>query len=343
MTTIDFRQQSAHQIDNEKIKLEASVIAELRKIFSNLANDASNLYKAQGDIDSNQLAENYRPEFLKAIRDAYRKSIRKFGFSLRKTIETKHNLFFGAENKAKILNLVLLEDLNIKQVVEIEDDNADDKLQSINNQFLIDSTIFVANESEASNEFVTETNSKMIDSAIAASLAAFAVNQSQRQEEINTLQSRLVGVDDARERSKITRDIDKATRQMELANRNRQDIVAENIKTNVLNVREARSTVIAGQNIGLAEAWSRQKEAELIDDANLISASGATLTIEKEWVAILDSRTRSSHALADGQVVNVQDSYSVEGEALMYPRDPNGSAGNIINCRCISDNRVVTR
>lgn len=43
---------------------------------------------------------------------------------------------------------------------------------------------------------------------------------------------------------------------------------------------------------------------------------------------------RPGHAAADGQAVAVDMPFEVNGEKLMYPGDPAGSAGNIINCRC---------
>lgn len=55
---------------------------------------------------------------------------------------------------------------------------------------------------------------------------------------------------------------------------------------------------------------------------------------KKEWLATRDSRTRDSHAHADGQQVDLNEKFDIDGEALEYPGDPNGSAENIINCRC---------
>ncbi len=55
---------------------------------------------------------------------------------------------------------------------------------------------------------------------------------------------------------------------------------------------------------------------------------------EKEWVAILDERTRIAHSYAAGQKVPLEQSFIVGGEKLKYPGDPAGSAGNTINCRC---------
>ena len=54
----------------------------------------------------------------------------------------------------------------------------------------------------------------------------------------------------------------------------------------------------------------------------------------KEWMAVQDDRTRDDHADADGQVVKMDEAFDVGGEDLDYPGDPDGSAENVINCRC---------
>ncbi len=341
MSKINFRRQSALKLDTEKRKLEASIINDLKRIFTNIANDASAIYRGTGTISSRELAENYAPEILKEIRDAYRKAIKAFGFDLRNSIEQKYKLLFNAQRKANLFDFITVNDINIKQIVEIEDDDLDEKANQLNTQFLFDSTFFIANESETQNDIITDTNTNMITESIAAGISAFVLQQSQRQDEINNLESRLVNISDPRKRTSIVGRINRVNTQMTAANNNRQAIVAENIETNLLNKREARSTIIAGQNVGLAEAWSRQKEAELIDDAALITSEGQPLSVDKEWVAILDTATRSSHRIADGQVVNVKEPFDVGGEDLQHPRDPNGSAGNIMGCRCISDFEAV--
>ncbi len=56
----------------------------------------------------------------------------------------------------------------------------------------------------------------------------------------------------------------------------------------------------------------------------------------KQWVAILDNRTRASHAKADGQVKLIDEPFIVMDQRLMRPRDTSLGAtlDNIINCRC---------
>lgn len=54
----------------------------------------------------------------------------------------------------------------------------------------------------------------------------------------------------------------------------------------------------------------------------------------KEWSTALDGRERASHRAADGQTVPFNQPFIVQGQELMQPGDRNGSASNVINCRC---------
>jgi SPP1 gp7 family putative phage head morphogenesis protein len=54
----------------------------------------------------------------------------------------------------------------------------------------------------------------------------------------------------------------------------------------------------------------------------------------QEWIAVEDARTRPRHAAADGEIVPIGQPFISTGEAMAYPGDPNGSAENIVNCRC---------
>jgi HK97 family phage portal protein len=54
----------------------------------------------------------------------------------------------------------------------------------------------------------------------------------------------------------------------------------------------------------------------------------------QEWIATRDGRTRDTHAMADGQVVGIGEAFNVGGAELAYPGDPNGDAGETVNCRC---------
>ena len=54
----------------------------------------------------------------------------------------------------------------------------------------------------------------------------------------------------------------------------------------------------------------------------------------KKWVCVNDHKTREAHKNADGQTVEIDKPFIVDGEELMHPGDQAGSAGNVINCRC---------
>lgn len=58
--------------------------------------------------------------------------------------------------------------------------------------------------------------------------------------------------------------------------------------------------------------------------------------LKKQWRKSGKLHGRLEHIAAHGQVRDVDKPYDVGGEKLMYPRDPNGSAKNTINCGCES-------
>ncbi|MBQ8279497.1 MAG: hypothetical protein IJZ23_06925 [Roseburia sp.] len=66
-----------------------------------------------------------------------------------------------------------------------------------------------------------------------------------------------------------------------------------------------------------------------MDACNKAKSKGADVV--KQWDASLDKRTRDSHAQIDGEIKELDEKFS---NGLMYPGDPSGSAGEVINCRC---------
>jgi hypothetical protein len=88
--------------------------------------------------------------------------------------------------------------------------------------------------------------------------------------------------------------------------------------------RIARTEIVSASNLGSIE-----------------SARSTGLTLQKNWLATRDGRTREAHAEVDGQVTDLNNYFIVEGEELMYPGDINGSPANVINC-FTGDNRVFS-
>jgi hypothetical protein len=87
-----------------------------------------------------------------------------------------------------------------------------------------------------------------------------------------------------------------------------------------------------------ASGWQSEMLArtDLNSLANGASSMAARLAgiAYKTWLATLDDRTRPEHAAAHGQSVPVDQTFTVGGEDLDYPGDPDGSDENTINCRC---------
>jgi hypothetical protein len=297
--------EEAKRIDVEKIRIEAIITPRFKTIFNNIARDAERLYKTTNTLPSQELAENYYPEFVKEIRDAMRKTIKSFGFDLRKALELK-GFNFDVEFKSRFIDL--------DKKLKITDENLDPKLEEINNEFLVNTSLFVANQSEAQASFITQTNAKEIQLAVIQEQTRFKDKQENNNEQSISA-------------SQIANEIQVTSQ------------IAQNLKINLFNKVEGKVALISAQVVGLAEAWSRQEEARLINKAKL-KAGKKTIKVLKTWWAILDLRTRASHAQADQQQVGVNENFIVDGESLKYPRDPNGSLGNIINCRCVSLNEI---
>lgn len=182
------------------------------------------------------------------------------------------------------------------EIKEITDPNVKDKLKEINTQFKESSTFFIANQSEEQAKYIAETNAKEIDLAI-------------RQEEL------------------------KFNNQKALPE---WIIIARNVKINLLDRRQARSELIASQVVGLTEAWTRQEEAQIIDEQEL-EINNKKISFRKTFFAILDMKTRPTHATADGQQVGINDDFNIGGYKAKYPRAENLPPEESCNCRCIAD------
>ena len=62
-----------------------------------------------------------------------------------------------------------------------------------------------------------------------------------------------------------------------------------------------------------------------------VKAKSKGADIVKVWSAALDSRTRDSHRDVDGEIREVEETFS---NGLLYPGDPDGKPEEVINCRC---------
>lgn len=74
--------------------------------------------------------------------------------------------------------------------------------------------------------------------------------------------------------------------------------------------------------------------------ATVVAAKNSDFVLEKTWISVQDNRTRRppnsiyDHLDMNGVKVGLNQPFFTSGENIMYPGDPNASAGNVINCRC---------
>jgi hypothetical protein len=92
------------------------------------------------------------------------------------------------------------------------------------------------------------------------------------------------------------------------------------------NFSEFRADVIARTEIQNAYANGNWQGSQ---------ALGEFGPVEKMWLATQDARTRPDHLGVSGVVLPFSEPFDVGGESLMHPHDPNASAENTIQCRCI--------
>ena len=85
-------------------------------------------------------------------------------------------------------------------------------------------------------------------------------------------------------------------------------------------VRNARTAFTGAQNAGRIEG--------------LHQAQSLGIDVKKKWMATLDFRTRDTHRDLDGQVRDVDEPFSVDGDEIDFPGDPKAKPALVYNCRC---------
>lgn len=85
-------------------------------------------------------------------------------------------------------------------------------------------------------------------------------------------------------------------------------------------IRTARTAVTGAQNAGRLDTYR--------------AAQDMGIKLKKRWLATLDNRTRHVHAMLDGQTVDVDKPFKVDGYELMYPGDSSAPGYLVYNCRC---------
>lgn len=92
-------------------------------------------------------------------------------------------------------------------------------------------------------------------------------------------------------------------------------------------IRTARTAVTAAQNAGRLDTYR--------------AAQDMGIKLKKRWLATLDNRTRHAHAMLDGQTVDVDKPFKVDGYELMYPGDSSAPGYLVYNC-FVGETQIAT-
>jgi len=300
----------ARDLLQKQIKLEMQFRPKIRGLFRAIAADAAALY-----VNNKQVLDvrTFNPDMVALLRAQYRKVIKRFGFVIRDA--------FGL----KFMPIVL------------------DK-KNVDQEFTTVSSIYVAEHSEVQTPIIMRTEQKEVFKATENALISLLL---------------LMGVDDVQIASTAV-----------LSSRDRINVLQSMVdsnqtfsedRKNIELQRRIRGNInksAIGQSVGIAMTETNNPaNFALTAEANLVAndpefataavAAGVIAVDElvndripllKEWVAILDDKTRATHVGADGQQVSVNDTFTVGGFSMRFPTD--GSLGapakEIVNCRCKS-------
>lgn len=85
-------------------------------------------------------------------------------------------------------------------------------------------------------------------------------------------------------------------------------------------IRTARTAVTGAQNAGRMDSYA--------------AAEKMGIKLKKRWLATLDNLTRHAHAVLDGQTVDIDMPFKVDGDEIMFPGDTSAPGYLVYNCRC---------
>lgn len=96
----------------------------------------------------------------------------------------------------------------------------------------------------------------------------------------------------------------------------------------------SKSGLYNAKRITITEGHRIQQQAA---EDNRVAAKKKGADVVRQWDSTLDGRTRQSHRHVDGEIRELDEKFS---NGLRFAGDPNGSAAEVINCRCVTLTRA---
>jgi len=305
------KQEFVDQLVSDQIKLEEQFAPKVRKMLTDMGQDVASIYISTRTIIP---LDNYRPQMITLLRDHYRRVIPKFGYFLRDRIA-------GSKSKRELMHKFVHWVLNKKN---IDDDFDTESVVYINNHSENQADIIIGNQQN-----VAEDN---INKALISLLLLMGTPESQI--------APVLQLDRQGRRSILENMVDSnVTFSQERKNRELRRLINRENRLSAVS----RSNAIALTETNNSINFAMETETELAQNDPETIAAGAAVgvavaNLQKEWVAVLDSRTRPTHVAADGQVVGINENFVVGGYQMRFPTDSSlgAPAGEIVNCRCKS-------
>ena len=103
---------------------------------------------------------------------------------------------------------------------------------------------------------------------------------------------------------------------------------AKKIRDTIIPLSTARAAMIARTEVHNAASFASHNYHNTI-------RNDLGINMFKQWVAVNEAWTRSTHGEANGQRVHMDEKFNVGGAEMDYAGDPAGGAKNVKNCRCV--------
>ena len=104
--------------------------------------------------------------------------------------------------------------------------------------------------------------------------------------------------------------------------------IAKLVSDKFLPISRARAALIARTETHSAASFANHSYHKTVQE-------DLGMKMLKKWVATNDARTRPTHAAASGQIVDMDEDFTVGGVPMGFAGDSRGGAANVINCRCV--------
>lgn len=285
----------------QQINIEEKFQPKLRSLFRDMGRDLASVYISTQTIPN---AENFTPQMITLLRGHYRKVIPQFGFFIRNQLGVKHH--FAPEKK------------------QIGDD------------FELESAVYINNHSETQSDIIIDHQQTEWHRNINKALVGLLLLMDTPASRIATTQ----GMDPAA-RTGILQNMVDANPTFNEDKKNRELRKLINREVGASSVSRAKAIALTETNNPINFAMETEAELAINDPATVAAATAAGVRLsqaQKEWVAVLDRRTRPTHVAADGQVVGLNETFNVGGFSMRFPTDGSlgAPAGEIVNCRCKS-------